>query len=183
MLDLFTSLIKRHKKPPHKPEDIGQMRRKELHSKIVAELNALEKETAKKFVPEHSRRFYALVKTACTLALELKYEATFQEIQQEIKKHRYPLEAQEKIIEFLNDLAIMEYSYLQFKEIMMEKLQNRETQLQRYIYDLENQGDKIRADTKKKIAQIVAETVPHSDKEMLAGMLRRFREILAQLFR
>ena len=51
---------------------------------------------------------------------------------------------------FLDELAMMEYGYEEFRKIAEEKRHEQEKLLKQYISELESEGDKIKGNTKKK---------------------------------
>ncbi|MFA6214277.1 MAG: hypothetical protein WC717_03290 [Candidatus Micrarchaeia archaeon] len=172
------------KKPParavseHRPSG-----RHESILKFSSQLSELRDTVTDKNVHIKAKEFYALVKMAFREALGIKYEVTFQEIMEEIlsKKHFSPT-LREEVNAFLDELAMMEYGYEEFRKIAEEKRHEQEKMLKQYISELESEGDRIKGNTKKKISEIVSESVPHNDREFLLSMADKFKVLVHQVF-
>ena len=114
--------------------------------------------------------------------LSIKYEATFQEITEEIgKRKKYPPQIQEELEKFLDDVSLMEYGYSHFEELLEEKRREQEKNLEMYIKEIERDGERVGKKTKKQIAAIVSDSVPHSDREFLVRMMDDFKAIAHHL--
>ncbi|GEM_PF-3072491 len=183
MLDIILDMVKgtkRHKKKEASP--VQSKKRDQVH-KISAKLSSLSETITDKNVRQKAREFYALVKGAFRDSLEIKYEVTFQEIQEIIsdKKH-FSASIRAEVNAFLEDLAMMEYGYVEFKDLLEKKRHEQEKLLHKYIAEMEHEGDHIKSKTKKKITRLVAENIPHNEREFLVRMLERFKPMLHRIF-
>jgi hypothetical protein len=181
MLELLKKVFgKKHH--PSKEETVKTDSRREAIHRINARLQELHSSINDHNTREKCSEFYELVKSSLREILSIKYEATFQEISEELEKRkRYSAAVHEELDSFLEDIGLMEYGYAQFKELLDEKRHDQEKHLMEYIHDLEREGEKVEKKTKKKIAAIVSDSVPHSDREFLIKMVERFRAILHQI--
>jgi len=169
----------------HYHEGIGhEAKRKAAIAKFSHDIDQLEKAVSGgRDTSVRSKEFFLLVKSAFREAMDLKYQATFQEIWKEIDtKKRYTPALRDELKEFLETLTTMEYGYPYFKAVVEEKTYEREHQLAKYIKDLELEGEHIRKETKKKISELVAETMPHSDRELLQRNVSEFKAIMHKIF-
>jgi len=156
-------------------------RQMSLH-KFESELNELRGSIMDKNVERKTAEFYSLTKRSLRELLAIKYEATFQEIVDEIeKKKHYSTKFREELDSFLEEVSLMEYGYAHFEELLEEKRKAQEKHLMGYLHDLEKVDGKVDAKTKKKIAAIVSDSVPHSNREYLVKMMDDFRSIMHQL--
>jgi len=157
--------------------------RHESVQKFNSQLLELRDTVTDKNIHLKAKEFYSLVKAAFREALGIKYEVTFQEIMEEImnKKHFSPT-LRDEVNSFLDELALMEYGYEEFQKIAEEKRHSQEKMLHQYISEMESEGDHIKGSTKKKISEIVSETVPHNDREFLLSMADKFKLLLHQIF-
>jgi len=185
MFDMIFDFVRGKKRAPpqiNSAEHERASRRRELAAKFGSELAELRETITDKNVKPKAHEFYALVKEAFKESLSLKYEATFQEIQEEINNHRhYSGTFRDEVDGFLDDVAMMEYGYDEFKKIVEDKRHLQEKQLHVYIAEMEKEGDHLHAQTKKKITQIVSENLPASDREFLIRMVDRFKPMLHQI--
>jgi hypothetical protein len=180
MLDLLLKVIKGGQKKKHVEEH--RVRRREVLAKLSGELTKLEEVITEKNAHQKAREFYTIVRGAFKESLSLNYEATCQEVQEEINKRKhYSEDLREETNDFLSDVALMEYGYPQLNEILEEKRHEQEQKLRKYIHDLEDEGDHMKQDTKRKIATIVSENIPHTDKELLVKTIARFRSLLHRI--
>lgn len=184
MFDMLVNMFRRRKKHSATNASGEQKGRKHEHyTHFSGELRNLRNSINESNVREKSREFYSLVKSAFREALDLKYEATFQEIQHEINaKRHYTESVRNELDSFLEELAFMEYGYEEFKELLSQKRHEQESKLKAYITELEKEGSHIKRDTKKKINDIVSESVPHTDKEFLVRIIDKFEYFLRHLF-
>lgn len=166
------------KEVPAKEKDA----RKEKLQGFVTQLRELRATVTDKNVGQKTPEFYALTKHALRELLSIKYEATFQEIVEEMEKSkRHPAKLREELNAFLEDISMMEYGYAQFKEVLNEKRREQEKHLAEYIKEIERDGERVDSKTKKKISEIVSDSVPHSDREFLIKMMDDFKLIMHQI--
>lgn len=182
MFEFIGKILKR--KPHKKPEEHHRELRSHTYAEILKELEEFEKSINDKNSQEYSKKFYGIVKKAFREGLGLKYEATIEEMKKEVQNHAHlSQDMRGELGIFLDDIAVMEYGYPEFKAIMEEERYEKERQLHEYIRDLESQGDRIKLETKKKINAIVSESIPHTDREMLLKASARFRAHISKLFK
>jgi hypothetical protein len=183
VLDILINLL--HGKKRHAPPqaDTAQKGAKSAAlQKLNAEIRELRGSITEKNVEQKTKEFYALTKRALKDLLSIKYEATFQEIVDELdKKKHYSTKLREELDSFLEDVSLMEYGYAHFEELLDEKRHEQEKHLMEYIKELEREGEKVEKKTKKQIAAIVSDSVPHSNREYLIKMLDDFKSIAHQL--
>lgn len=183
MFEMLLEFIKKRVRPHKKTDELHKQRRKEAVQKFNAQLNDLKETLTDKNIKFKAREFYTLIKTVFKESLALKYEATFQEISEEIEKNRhYSSNLRQEVTDFLSDVAMMEYGYEEFRELVEEKKHEKEQLLKEYVLELEKEGEHVRKETKKKIARIVSESIPHTDKEFLVRMIDRFKTMTHQMF-
>jgi len=176
-------LVRRGGRSPNPAVGAADKLRKEAALKYIAQIAQLRDAVTDKNVHEKAAEFYSLVKAAFKESLSLTYAATFQEIGGEVEKNQqYSSRLRDEVTSFLSDVAMMEYGYEEFRQIVEEKKHEKEQRLREYIAEMERDGDHLRKDTKQKIAGIVSESVPHTDREFLVRMVDRFRGLLHQMF-
>ncbi len=180
MFDFLSSILKhRHR---HKVDETVKVKKRETAAHIASELDKMYGLVTDRNFRDKSKEFYALVRTAFREALALKYEATVSEIQDEINKNQHFNPAlRAEINAFLSDVALMEYGYPEFKAVLDEKKHEQEHLLHEYIRDLEKEGEHLKADTKRKIAAIVSDNIPHSDSQLLQKQIEQFRPLLYRI--
>jgi len=181
VLDLLLSVLRRkkHSAPVDAP---AKDSRKAMMQNLNTEIRALRDSMTDKNVEQKASEFYALTKKSLMDALSIKYEATFQEIVAELeKKKRYSTKVREELDAFLEDISKMEYGYAHFEELLEEKRREQEKNLVKYIRELERDGEHVGTKTKKQIADIVSDNVPHSNREFLIKMMDDFKSIMQQL--
>ncbi|MCX6769896.1 MAG: hypothetical protein NT051_04430 [Candidatus Micrarchaeota archaeon] len=189
MLDIFISLLRRkkHHAPNNAsgdaaPADAARGTRQSMLQKLNSELRDLRASVTDKNVEQKTSEFYALTKKALKEILSIKYEATFQEITEELeKKKHYSTKLREDLAAFLEDVSVMEYGYAHFEELLEDKRREQEKNLMGYIKELERDGEKVGKKTKSRIASIVSDSVPHSNREYLVRMMDDFKSIAHQL--
>ena len=184
MLELLFNVFRRKKKrPPAHSTEESRAKRKESYAHYSGELRSLRGSITDHNVKFKAKELYLLVKSAFRDSLSLKYEATFQEIEAEINaRHHFPDTMREEISQFLEELAVMEYGYEEFRQIVTDEKNKQEKALREYISDLEKEGEHIRKTTKRKINEIVSEKVPHSEREFLLKIVDKFDYFLRHIF-
>jgi hypothetical protein len=181
LLDMLLDMI-RGRRRVHVQNNGHSAARKETAQTIYAKLQELRSSVTDRNVSEKTSEFYALVKSSLKELLSIKYEATFQEISEELDRRKhFSAQLREELDSFMEDVSVMEYGYLQFREIVDEKRHEQEKHLAEYLKDLEKQGEKVDKKLKKKIAAIVSDNVPHSDREFLLKTMDRFKSIVHQI--
>jgi len=156
--------------------------KREMLARLNNEIRELRASVTDRNVEEKTAEFYSLTKRSLKELLSIKYEATFQEITEELgKRKRYPPHIQEELERFLEDISLMEYGYAHFEELLEEKRREQEKHLVEYIKEIERDGEHVGAKTKKQIASIVSDSVPHSNREFLVKMMDDFKGIAHQL--
>ena len=182
MLDILINLlrVKKHKSAPIGAAAPKGNKQAALQT-LNAEIHELRTSVTDKNVEQKTSEFYALTKKALKAILSIKYEATFQEIEDELGKKHYSAPFQEEVTAFLEDVSTMEYGYAHFEELLDEKRHEQEKHLMEYIKDLERDGDHVGKKTKKQIASIVSDSVPHSNREYLIKMMDDFKSIAHRL--
>jgi len=176
-------LRRKHGKHVSAKEEASRQRMKAACQRYNAQLAVLRESITDKNARHKSAEFYSVIRDAFRESLSLKYEATIQEIAEEIEQEKhYSPRLREEVTHFLNEVVIMEYGYEEFRQLADEKKHEKERLLREYISEMENEGEHVKKDTKRKIAGIVAESVPHTDREFLVEMTDRFKPILHQLF-
>ena len=179
--DLLTHIL-RGKRRPAPTETTTRNSKREALQKLNEEIRELRSSVTDRNVEEKTSEFYTLTKKSLKELLSIKYEATFQEITEEIgKRKKYPPQIQEELEKFLDDVSLMEYGYSHFEELLEEKRREQEKNLEMYIKEIERDGERVGKKTKKQIAAIVSDSVPHSDREFLVRMMDDFKAIAHHL--
>ena len=149
-------------------------------SEINMQLNAIEDSVSRSNVKKTSKEFFELVKKSFKQLMGLHYQATFQELQEEVTKRKkeYPEEFRKQVHIFLDKVSVMEYGYPEFRSIVKNEHRDREALLRQYIKDMEIEGDHIKRETKKRIYSIINDEIPHDDHELLLKVAAEFRELI-----
>ena len=178
VLNIFRK--KRHGFSAASHEDAATKRR-ENYSRFSSELMHLKNSIKRKNAKEKARQFFSLVRSACEQALSLKYQATFQEIQNEIRKSRHIApDLRDEMDKFLEDISLLDYDWEDYHDILGKKKQ--EQQLRDSIAKLQKSENNIGDSLKKKISKIIQKSKPLSDREFLVRMVERFEGYLHHLF-
>lgn len=178
---IINFFIGKKPKKHHFPEKHSN--RKENIQKFSMKIEEIRDTLTESNVQSKAKEFYALVKSALKESLDIKYEATFQEILKEInEKQHFSATLREDIKAFLDELILMEYGREEFRKLVEEKRHQQEKMLKQYINELESEGEHIKSKTKKKISEIVSENIPHNDKEFLISMMDKFKVFLHRIF-
>jgi hypothetical protein len=182
MLEMFLEFLKKRVHPHKKIDSAHTEHRREALQKFNVQLNDLKETMTDKNVKIKAHEFYTLVKTIFKESLALKYEATFQEITEEIEKNKhYNANLRQEIVDFLTDVGMMEYGYEEFRELVDSKKHEKEKMLKEYIDELEREGSHVKKETKRKIANVVSESIPHTDREFMLRMIERFKAMMHQM--
>jgi len=181
LLEIIANIFR--KKKHHAPVSAAAKSTKQnMLQRVNAELRDLRISVTDKNVEQKTSEFYALTKKTLKEILAIRYEATFQEITDELEKNKhYSTKLREELNAFLEDVSVMEYGYAHFEELLEDKRREQEKHLMEYIKDLERDGEKVKKNIKKQIASIVSDNVPHSNREYLIRMMDDFKSIVHQM--
>ena len=176
MLEMFEIFLSRVKKRPRKINE-----KEQKISEIESEIDTFERGLGKKSSRKKVKEFYSLIRGGFRKMLDLKYAATFQEIEREITKRKYKQDIIEEAGSLLQSLTVMEYSPKKLTDFIKQEQNDKEKTLRKYVKKLEKSTKDAEKDAKKRIYELVVDKAPKTDAELMLRLTEKYREILRKL--